>query len=96
MQHSGTMAKSNGSPAPMQVVNDLRVRALQAKGGFMAIGASVYMGFLEMQAAKEGIELNATEKTRLRQVMNAHLTAEDADRVAFIERALKSIQQKAA
>ena len=96
MRHKERSTKSSGSNARVQALNALRVRALQAKGGFMAIGATYYMGFLEMQAAKEGIELNTTEKTRLRQVMNAHLKADDADRVAFIERALKSQQRKAA
>lgn len=95
MQDEKRTPKSKGSRSPLQVLNALRVRALQARGGFMATGATSYMGFLELQAVKEGRVLDAVEKTRLRQVMNAHLSIWDADRVDFIERALKSIPKAA-
>lgn len=92
MQHSKTVVQGNSEMTPAQMLNSLRVRVLQAKGGFMAIGASYYMGLLEIQAAKEGTPLDADQKVKLRQVMNANLTAEDVGLVEFIERALTSQQ----
>ena len=92
MQDTKTAAQGSRELSPAQLLNSLRVRVLQAKGGFMAIGASYYMGLLEIQATKEGTALTADQKTKLRQVMNANLSTEDAPLVEFIERALSAQQ----
>lgn len=92
MQQSKSADQSSGSETPAQMINDLRVRVLQAKGGFMKMGSTYYMGFLEVQAAKEGQVLDAARKAALRQVINGNLKLEDAPDVEFIERALTSLK----
>lgn len=94
MQHPKTAAQGSGQPSTAQVINSLKLRVLQAKGGFMALGATTYMPFIEAQAAKEGVTIDTTEKLALRQVMNANVGVGDAWRVELIERALAT--QKAA
>lgn len=94
MQHSKTVAQGSGQLSTAQVINSLKLRVLQAKGGFMALGATTYMPFIEAQASKEGRTLTQEEKVELRQIMNGYVGVGDVPNVELIERALAT--QKAA
>lgn len=74
--------------AQLQMVNELRLRALQAKSGFLALGTTAYIGFIESQAAREGMILGKQDKVKIRQVINANLTIADKPLVELLERAL--------
>lgn len=94
MQQSRTTRNSSGPLQDAQALNDLRLRVLKAKGGFLALGTESYMPFIDAQATREGISLDEDEKNALRQVMNGRLSLTDERRVKLIERALE--QQQAA
>lgn len=96
MQELGTSDQGMSGIEQAQVLNDLRLRIYTAKGGFLALGSTVYMPFIDAQATREGIVLDTAEKLRIRQVINGNLTTEDLWRVELIERSLKFQQQQAA
>lgn len=90
MQHRKTAAQSSGPLVKAQAINELKLRVLQAKSGFLALGTANYMPFIEMQAQREKLVLTIEEKARLRQVMNCNLSIEDAPRVELIVRSLEA------
>lgn len=94
MQHVATNGQSSDPVQTAKQLNDLRLRLLQAKGGFLSLGTTAYMAFIESQAAREGKGIDRNEKVEYRRMMNSKVSLEDADRVALIERALE--YQKAA
>lgn len=75
-----------------QAENDLRVRIYEAKGGFLRLGCTSYMPLIEIQAMRDGLEVDSMEKLKLRQVFNGRLSIDDEPRVALIERALAAQQ----
>lgn len=96
MQHSETSAQGMSGIEQAQALNELRLRIYTAKGGFLALGSTTYMPFIDAQATREGVVLGVDEKVRIRQVINGNLTTDDLSRVELIERALAFQQQAAA
>lgn len=75
-----------------QALNNLRLRVLQAKAGFLALGTTNYMAFIDAQAVREGVVLTNEQKSDIRQVFNCRLSEDDAQVVDLIERSLKGQQ----
>lgn len=94
MQSRNRTRKVSAPVAHLQAVNDLRLRALRAKHGFLSLGTPAYIGFVETQAAREGKLLDKSDKAKIRQVINANLSMDDKPLVELLERALET--QKAA
>lgn len=81
-----------GSLHAAQALNDLRLRVLRAKGGFLALGTESYMPFIDAQATKEGRILTQEEKLEIRQVINGRVLSTSTHWVELIERALETQQ----
>lgn len=76
-----------------QTLNDLRLRALQVRGGFLALGTESYMPFIEAQAVKEGKALSASDKLEIRQIVNGRAYPSGSHWLELIERALETQKQ---
>lgn len=70
-------------------LNTLRLRALQARAGYLALGTDKYMPFVEAHATKEGMNLTANDKVVIRQVMNGAAYPANAHWLCLVERALE-------
>lgn len=90
MKRSKATSNNRGSLASAQEVNALRLRMLQIKGGFLALGTESYMPFIDAQAVREGRPLNAEEKLEIRQVINGRVGPTVRHWIDLIERALES------
>jgi hypothetical protein len=89
MKHVQATHKVSEPVAQMQALNDLRLRILTAKGGFLKLGTPNYMAFVEAQATREGKVFTTEEKVKIRQVFNANLSTTDLPLVELVERALQ-------
>lgn len=87
-QHGAGTDKSKAPALNAQELNALRLRALQAKGGFLALGTDSYIPFVESQARREGLVLSAEDKMEIRQVANGRVFSQDVPWVELLERAL--------
>lgn len=92
MQRSRTTRNSTGQIETAQQITALRLRVLQAKAGFLALGTESYIPFIETQAVREGNVIDRAEKLHLRQIINGRVTLNDVARVELIERALNQLQ----
>jgi hypothetical protein len=90
MQRGQATGNSKGSLHEAQALNDLRLRILRAKGGFLSLGTESYMPFIDAQATKEGRALSAEEKLEIRQVINGRVYPSVEHWVELIERALEA------
>ena len=73
-----------------KTLNDLRLRALQVRGGFLALGTDSYMPFIEAQAMKEGKALSAADKLEIRQIINGRAYPSGSHWLELVERALET------
>ncbi len=88
-QHAGTVYKDGEVLTPAQLLNDLRLRTLTAKGKFLSLGTETYVPFIEAQARREGLVLTSEDKLKIRQVANGRVFATDKHWVELMERALE-------
>lgn len=86
-QHAETVSKDSAIASPAQILNDLRLRVLRAKGEFLKLGTEQYTPFIEAEARRQGIVMSAEDKLKLRQVLNGRVFAPDVHWVELIERA---------
>lgn len=76
-----------------QTVTDLRIRGLQARKTLEALGVSGgYMGLIELQATKEGRQLDRDDRVRCRQLLNGNLYLKDVPLLELTERAIAAQQ----
>lgn len=92
MQTSSRTRKDSEPLSDAQALNALRIRVLQAKSGFLALGTEVYMPFIDAQATREGITLSDFDRSEIRQVMNTRMDLTHLRWVELIERALETQQ----
>lgn len=66
---------------------------MQAKKTLEALGVSGgYMGLIELQATKEGRQLDSDERARCRQLLNGNLKSADFPLLELTERAIAAQQ----
>lgn len=92
MQHMSTTGNDTPSIKEAQAINALRLRLLQAKSQLLSMGTENYMPFIELQAKREGIEMDQARKLEFRQLFNLRVKATDADKVSLIERAIEHLK----
>lgn len=91
-QRTGPMNKDTQSIELAQELNELRLRVLRAKGGFLSMGTEHYMPLIVLQANREGRTLSNADKLNIRQVINGRVTRSSRQWVELIERSLESQQ----
>lgn len=87
------MKQKASKKSDAQALNDLRLRALQVRGGFLALGTESYMPFIEAQAVKEGKALSAANKIEIRQIVNGRAYPSGSHWLELMERALETQRQ---
>ncbi len=95
MQDAQTTGNNRAPLHEAQALNALRLRAISARGGFLALGTEAYTPLVEVQAAREGLRLTNDAKLRIRQIMNGNVRMGDAELIELIERAVAAQTQNA-
>lgn len=73
-------------------IAEMQERAIAARKGFLRLGTTSYVPFVEAQATREGIHLSQDAKIQIRQVLNGNVRPGDAELLDLIERALSAQQ----
>lgn len=89
MQHTTELARK-------QTLTGLQIRGLLCKGKFLAQGIEVYMPFIEAQAETEHFDFLATDKNRIRQMLNGNVHPADVRLLELTERTVQALIEKAA
>jgi hypothetical protein len=88
------MKKKKSSPIDdAQALNEIRLRALRVKSGFLSLGTESYMPFVVAQATKEGTSLSVADKLEIRQVVNGRAYPSNKHWLDLVERALETQKQ---
>lgn len=100
MEQSSThKAKAMQDNAPVSneqavSVTDARIRGLMARKAIEALGLHTsYMGVVDLQVKKEGLDLSREQRVRVRQLLNGNLTIADIPLLELVERAIETAKK---